>query len=300
MLGFGLPGGLRLDARTAFQLTVSAADHGLEPVLLTEVSGFDALALSTALAAVRPRAATGTGIVPLDARSAAATAMAARTAAELSKRPYLLGVGVSTRQIVAQWHRVPHDPSLTTTAARLKELRGLLVGERRGPFALPAVGEADVRVLLGCMGPRMTALGLQHAHGVILNHTPPTHFPAAPADRAVYAYCWVLACEDGVARARRELTSYIMADPYARHFTRLGFGEAVAEVHRLHTEGRLREAPTMLPAELVDALYVHPDALTERVEAFRRAGASPVLMPVTGERPAEELAALLAARPWEP
>jgi alkanesulfonate monooxygenase SsuD/methylene tetrahydromethanopterin reductase-like flavin-dependent oxidoreductase (luciferase family) len=297
-LGFGLPGGLDIEATAVLRLARRAGEAGLGPVLFTEVSGFDATALSAALAAAQPTTSTGTGIVPLGSRTVAATAMAARTAAELSAAPYLLGVGVSTRQIVEGWHEAAYDPTVATTGDRLEALRTLLAGGRRGSFALPSAGEADVRVLLGAMGPRMIALARKRADGVIVNHTPPSHLPDPVEGSLLVAYCWVIACDDGARRIRREVTSYAMADPYARHFTLLGFGDAVARVRSLHAEGRLREAPATLPDALLDALYVAPAGLPARLAAFRDAGALPVIMPVTGDDPEAEIDALLDREPW--
>lgn len=296
MAGLGIPGGLRLDGRAALRLGQEAAEAGLAPVLFTEVSGFDATAMSAAFAATCPGVATGTGIVPLGARTVTATAMAARTAAELSGSRYLLGVGVSTRQIVSGWHEAAYDASVVGTRRRLEELRAVLSGERRGSFTLTTTGNADIGLLLGAMGPRMTALALEVADGVILNHTPPSQVPAAPDGKQVVAYCWVLCCPDGDARVRRDLVSYAMAAPYARHFRSLGFAEVVDDVQRLHAAGRLREAPARLPREMVDALSTAPDDLAQRLAEYEVAGALPVVMPVTGERPVEEISSFLQSR----
>ncbi|MFH5821934.1 LLM class flavin-dependent oxidoreductase [Georgenia sp. AZ-5] len=296
-VALGISGALGIDGRTALELARQARAAGVAAVLATEVSSVDAVALSAALAAVAPDVVTGTGVVPLGTRSVPALAMGAWTAATVSAVPYLLGVGVSTRQIVGGWHGAAYDPSVSTTRARLRELREVLGKTRRGSFALPAAGQADVRVLLGAMGPRMVELGLTEADGVIVNHTPPAHLPGPVPGRTVMAYCWVLAAPDGDLRARRDVVSYMMAEPYARHFARLGFGEVVAEARALHAAGRLREAPARLPDELVHALFVTPEGLPRRLAELRAAGAVPVLMPVTGARPAEEMSELLTRLP---
>ena len=105
-------GSLGVVAPALVRLARRAADDDFEPLLFTEVSGADALALSTATATAAPGISTGTGIVALGSRSPASLAMAARTIAELSGVPYLLGVGVSTRQIIEDWHGEPYEPSL--------------------------------------------------------------------------------------------------------------------------------------------------------------------------------------------
>lgn len=291
-----MSGGLSLTAPAALRLLEAANAAGLSPLLATEVSGLSATDLTAAFAARNPGVTVGTGIVPLGSRSTAAIAMAARTAAQVSGRDFLLGVGVSTPQIVEGWHDAEHDPSLATTERRLTELRDLLDGQRRGSFAIPDDARGQVQVLLGALGPKMTDLGLSVGDGVILNHTPATAVPTdIPAGKSLLAFVWVYACDDGERRARRDLVSYAMAKPYARHFTRLGFGDAVQQVQALHTAGRLRDAPDRLPEEMVQAMFVTPDGLAGRLQAFRDAGATPVILPVTGDRPVAEIEALVGA-----
>jgi hypothetical protein len=145
----------------------------------------------------------------------------------------------------------------------------------------------------------MTALAFDAADGVIVNHTPPGQVPDAPPGAHVLAFVWVAATSDQV-HVRRSLVTYVMARPYARHFRRLGFGAAVDRVQALYASGRLREAPAVLPAEMVDALSTDPEDLGHRCAAYRAAGALPIVVPVTGDDPISEIGHLLATRAWEP
>lgn len=298
-VGFALPGVLRIDAGTALGVLERVADAGFDPVMSTEVCGFHAPALTAALAARRPGVRLGTSIMPLGSRTTATMAMAATTVSQVSGAQYLLGVGTSSPQIVGDWHGIEHDPSLATTRRRLVTLRALIGGGRRGSFRLPVPSATDVRVLLAALGPRMTALALDAADGVILNHVPPTDVVDAPDGAHVLAFVWTAGAPDGPVRVRRDLTSYVMAAPYARHYRRLGYGEAVDRVHALHAEGRLRDAPAALPDEMVAAFYTDADGVAARCAAYRAAGALPVIVPVTGDDPTGDIVRLLDRRPWE-
>ncbi|HSJ45928.1 MAG TPA: LLM class flavin-dependent oxidoreductase [Euzebyales bacterium] len=298
-IGFALPGVLRVDAAAALGLLERTVDAGFDPVMFTEVCGFHAPALASALAARRPGVRLGTAIMPLGSRTEPTMAMAATTVAQIAGAPFLLGVGTSSPQIVGDWHGRAHDPRLDTTRVRLETLRAVLDGLPRGSFRLPVPAGADVRVLLAALGPNMAALALQAADGVVLNHTPPETVVDAPDGVDVLAFVWTAATPDGDARVRRDLTSYAMAAPYARHYRRLGFGDVVDRVHRLHAEGRLREAPAMLPAGMVAALYTGQDDLAVRCRAYRRAGALPVVVPVTGDDPLGDIRRLIDGRAWE-
>lgn len=289
-VGVALPGGLALPAPAALDLLETAADAGVAPLVATEVNGLDAIALLAALAARRPGTELGTGVLPLGSRSVSGLAMAAATVAATAGATFHLGVGISTRQVVGHWHGSDHDATVAGTRDRLRSLRAVLGGERRGSFALavdPAPG--TVQVLLGAMGPRMVELGFTEADGVIVNHTPPDALPAPVAGRSLWSYLWLRVAPDAELRVRREIVSYACAPPYARHFSRLGFEEDVETVARLRADGRLREAPDALSEAIVDALYVTPDQVAPRVASVRDRGATPIVLPVTGDDPARDV-----------
>ncbi len=284
-IGLALSGALPLDGARALQLLEEVVDAGYAPVLSTEVCTTSALSLTAALAARRPGISLGTGIVPLPAATDATLAMAAATAAALSGARYYLGVGTSTEQIVSGWHGATYDGSVSGTRERLTNIRTLLDGAKRGSFAMAKPPGEQVQVLLGALGPRMIELGMTDGDGVILNFAPPENLPPPSSGKTVLAYIWVLVDDESEARARRDLTAYCLAKPYARHFTALGYGDVVADVVALAGQRRLREGPAALPAEFVRRFYAQPDQLTDLCAAYGNAGATPVLLPVTGPDP---------------
>lgn len=292
-LGFGLSGGIDLSARAATDLVVDAVDAGFTPAFVTEVSGAAATVTAAAVAAHRPGHELGTAILPLGSRTEATLAMEATSVAALAAAPFRLGVGVSSAQIVEGWHQARRDPTLEGTRTALRSLRALLGGQRRGSFGLRGTAGVEVRLLLGALGPRMVDLACTEADGVILNVTPADALPDRPEGVEVHAFVWVRACPDADHRARREVTSYSMAAPYARQFTALGYGAMVREIHRLAAEGRLRDAPDSVPQELLDRLCVDHSALGPRTAAYAAAGVTPIVMPVTGSDPAGEIRGLI-------
>lgn len=291
-LGFAISGGVGLDASTETRLATAAVDAGLGPVFLTEVAGAAATSVAAAVAARRPGHVLGTGIVPLGSRTAATLAMEATSVASISKTPFLLGVGVSTQQIVGDWHRTERRATLSHTASTIADLRALLDGQRRGSFRLGGATEAEVRILLGTLGPRMTELACTVADGALLTLTPPDAIPDLTGTQS-YVYMWVRACEDADVRTRREITSYATAAPYARHFATLGYGAVVEQLQQLHSEGRLREGPDVVPQDLLDLLFVDAADVAQRTDEYTRVGITPVVMPVTGVDPEHDVRKLL-------
>ena len=291
-VGFALSGALPLDGARALNLLEEVIDAGYAPVLSTEVCATSALGLTAALAARRPGVPLGTGIVPLPAATDSTIAMGAATAASLSGTTYYLGVGTSTEQIVGGWHQAAYDATVTGTRERLTGIRAILDGHKRGSFALPKPPGEQVRLLLGALGPRMVALGMTDGDGVIVNFTPPDSVPPSAPGKTVLSYVWVLIDDESEGRARRDLTAYCLAAPYARHFATLGYGEVVAEVGALAGQRRLREAPAALPLEFVERFYTRHDRLADVCADYRQAGATPILLPVTGPEPASLLVSL--------
>ena len=102
--------------------------------------------------------------------------------------------------------------------------------------------DAQVRILLGTLGPRMTELACTVGDGALLTLTPPEAIPDLHGS-ASYVYMWVRACADADERTRREITSYATARPYARHFTALGYGAMVDQVQRLRSAGAAAGGP---------------------------------------------------------
>jgi alkanesulfonate monooxygenase SsuD/methylene tetrahydromethanopterin reductase-like flavin-dependent oxidoreductase (luciferase family) len=271
----------------------AAVDGGWSPVVTTEVSGIDGIATLAAVAAARPGTVLGTAIIPLGSRSVPTLAMGAATVAGLTGARFLLGVGVSTEAIVGGWHGQDHDPTLARTRDRLRTLREVLDGGRRGSFRLAEPPGDAVRVLLAAMGPKMTELALEAADGVVANLTPPEDLPEPDGDRLVYSFTWLAAGDDQDTAIRRSLVSYATAPAYARHFTRLGFGAAMEQVQKLRDEGRLREAPATLPQELIEWVRVLPEEMEARTAAIRAAGAEPLYFPITGKDPSADVRSAL-------
>jgi hypothetical protein len=49
---------------------------------------------------------------------------------------------------------------------------------------------------------------------------------------------------------------------------------------------------------MIDAFYTTPDGLAGRIRAYQRAGAIPIVVPLTGGDPGGEIASLLRTAPW--
>ena len=131
-----------------------------------------------------------------------------------------------------------------------------------------------------------------------MNFTPPDAVVRPPAGRRCLVMVWTLCTPEAEHVARRDLVSYTLSRPYAAHLARLGHGAVIERVEALRAAGRLKEAPGVLPDELVEQLFTTADGLAERLAAYRRAGAEPLVLPISAsDRPdavADDLRELIA------
>lgn len=84
---------------------------GIDSLWTAEHLGHDAFTPLAYLAPLTERIRLGTGVVTLGARTPAAVAMAAMSAASMSSGRFILGLGAGSRQTVEHWHGAPfHSP----------------------------------------------------------------------------------------------------------------------------------------------------------------------------------------------
>lgn len=172
-------------AADAASLARAAERLGYESVWFGETYGSDALTPLAALVSATGGMRLGTGIAQLDARTPAATAMAAMTMDHLSGGRFVLGLGVSGPQVIEGWYGRPFPKPLARTREYVEILRRIFA--RQGPveldgehYPLPYPGgtglgkplkatihplRADLPVYLGAEGPRNIALAAEIADG---------------------------------------------------------------------------------------------------------------------------------------
>ena len=136
-LGLTLPLG---SAASAVAQAQAARAEGFEEIWLAEVAGGDAYALAGALAVGAPGMPIGTAVVPAQTRTPMIHAMAAMTLSQLTEGNFMLGLGLSSPNIVRDWGGQPYDKPLT----RMREQpRDRQCGWRLAAAANRQVARAD-------------------------------------------------------------------------------------------------------------------------------------------------------------
>ncbi len=285
-----------------------AEARGYRTAWVGEASGTEAIVLSTLIATHTSTLRIANGVIPVQTRTPIVYGQAAATLAHLSSGRFALGLGLSSEIIVGQWHGLPFAPSIQQMREAVQIIRMTAAGERvnfEGRFyrlknfrlAIP-VPVAPPRIYLAALGPKMCELAGEVADGVLLNWIPPSAVPAsmshveagakragrsaADVDIAVYVRTCVTDDREPVLETlARDITGYAIVDAYGRFFAECGFAEEVEAVNAAWKAGDRAGAVKGISERVLEGLgAVGPaDFCRERMAAFAKTGATPVVLP---------------------
>src|SRR5215203_2586733 len=126
-IGAFISAGRSLD--TALDRARLADGLGFDSVFTTHIAGRDSLTMLTAYASVTDRVRLGTGVVPIFSRTPATMAQTAATIDEYSGGRMVLGLGISHRVTVENWHGQRIEKPVTQMREYAAGVRAILRGE---------------------------------------------------------------------------------------------------------------------------------------------------------------------------
>jgi len=286
-----------------------AEARGYHTAWLGEVSGYDAIVMSTVVATHTERLVVANGVLPVQTRTPVILGMATASLNHLAPGRFALGLGLSSKTIVEQWHGLSFSPALGQIREAVEIVRKVAGGERvnherkfyrvRNFRLTGPVATAPVRVYLAALGPEMLELAGEIADGVLLNWIPPEAVPASithlevgarRAGRALDNFeiaSFVRTCvTDDAAAARetlaRDITGYATVDVYASFFRTAGYPDEVAAVGAAWGAGDRAGAVKRISPRMLDGLGVVGDEAfcRARIAEFARTGLTqPVIVP---------------------
>jgi F420-dependent oxidoreductase-like protein len=272
-------------------------------------------------------------IFPIYSRTPALTAMTAAGLDFVSGGRFTLGLGASGPQVVEGWHGVPWGKPLGRTREYVEIVRAALqrqTVEHHGPhYDIPYSGDdatgvgkplklilkplrRDVPIYLAALGPKNVALAAEIADGWLPIFFSPSRFrevhgpslAEAPDGFQIAPLCPVLVGED--VQQCRDMLKPMLAlyiggmgargkNFYNSLTQRYGFEEAALKIQELYLSGMKGEAAMTVPDELVDeiALVGPKERIAERLEAWRAAGISTLLIQTRQREALEVMAELL-------
>jgi probable F420-dependent oxidoreductase len=274
---------------------VSLADRlGFDSVYTTHIAGRDSLTLLMAYAAASERVRLGTGVVPIFSRTPVTMAQTAATLDEYSGGRMVLGLGVSHKVTVENWHGAKIDKPVTQMREYVAAVRAILRGEpppesERFPTKFQFMGyeaRSDLPIYVAALSQNMLKLAAQAADGVMLWLCSPSYIrdtvvPAvedAGGDFDIVAAVPVGLTDDvEAARAtfRQELVTYASLPFYRAMLEASGFADDLAAFDAGMADGDVEKAKAGLSDRMLSELAGIGDADEVRaaVRRYQDAGA---------------------------
>jgi F420-dependent oxidoreductase-like protein len=293
---------------------------GFDSAYVTHIAGRDSLTVLMAYAASTERIRLGTGVVPIFSRTPATMAQTAATIDEYSSGRMVLGLGVSHRATVENWHGQTIDRPVTQMREYLNGVRAILRGQpppesRYFPTKFAFMGyeaRAELPIYVAALSPNMLRLAGEHADGVMLWLCAPpyirdTVIPSVreglenagrPAEDFDVVAAVPIALTDNVdaARAllRQDLIPYASLPFYRAMLESSGFGEELAAFDAGVAEGDVEKAKAGLSDRMLGELagIGSADDVRGAVKRYRDAGA---VSPCVGGLPRTDFDAGLEA-----
>jgi probable F420-dependent oxidoreductase len=254
-------------AARARELAAEIEQQGWGALWVPEAVGREPLTHAAVLLGATNDMVVATGVANVWSRSPSATAAAQRLLADDSGGRFLLGLGVSHGPLVEGLLGQPYERPLAKMAEFLDGVDDA--------FSTSPPPAHDPPRVLAALGPKMLRLAADrswgaHTYFVPFDHTPVAREALGAGPMLLVEQAAVLSTDEDEARevARRHMQIYLSLPNYAANLLRLGFGE-----DDLAGGGS---------DKLVDALVAHGDvdAVVERVNAHREAGADHVCLQV--------------------
>ena len=296
-LGMTLPVG---GADKAVELAKIAVDRGYEEIWMAEVNGGDSYALAGAVAQGLPGVRIGTAVVPAQTRTPMMHAMAAMTLSQMTNGNFILGIGLSSPNIVHDWAGQPYEKPLTTMREHVEVLRQMLSGQKttydgrtlsvKG-FRLGGMPVGEVPIYLGALNKSMLRLTGALCDGVCLNMVPETALPQvlgevrAGAEEAgkdpnaieVVARLHVVMADDpemGRNLIRTVFGAYAATPGYNKCFEWIGFEDEARQIREAYAKRDRAGVAMGVTDRLCDAMAVVGDKETvrARIRGYAEAG----------------------------
>ena len=296
-LGMTLPVG---GAERAVELAQAAADLGYKETWMAEVNGGDSYALAGAVAQGVPGMRIGTAVVPAQTRTPMMHAMAAMTLSQLTEGNFILGIGLSSPNIVYDWAGQPYDKPLTRMREHVEVLRQMLSGQKTTyegrtlsvkNFRLGGATVGKVPIYLGALNKRMLQLTGALCDGICLNMVPESALPQVlgevragaeetgrdPNAIEVVARLHVVMVDDpamGRNLIRTVFGAYAATPGYNKCFEWIGFEDEARQIREAFAKRDRAGVAAGVTDRLCDAMAVVGDreAIRERIRAYAEAG----------------------------
>ena len=265
-----------------------------------ESYGADAFNPIAAASMVSTKLRFGSAIVPVFSRPAPLIAMSAVTTNQLSGGRFILGLGISTPNIMQGWMGVPFRKPVTMMKETVQALRAIFRGEKVtlngqmvhiNGFKIDIPFDKAPPIYIGAQGSLMLRLAGEIGDGLIVNFITPETLPAMleytregmrstgkdPATLDVACRIIVALDEDEkTVRTlfKRSLTAYVTVPQYNKFFREIGFENEAGTAIEAWNAGDRKKALESVTDEMVEKIFVFGNArqCRRRLDDYGRGG----------------------------
>ncbi|PSN83438.1 hypothetical protein B9Q01_04795 [Candidatus Marsarchaeota G1 archaeon OSP_D] len=270
------------EVRSVIALCKKAEEACANEFWVPEAWSLEAFSVCGALLASTQKITVGTGVVNVFSRSAALIGMACATLSQFGEGRFALGLGVSAKRVVEDWHGIPFERPYSRLLDYLRVIRQVAHGKElslqtKTPsrFRLFTQPVKELRVYLAALGEKSLKIAAKFFDGAIV-----TFYPFSKLDKALkilngkelVAYYPVALTEDtsAIERIKRLITFYVcsMGDYYYSNLKTLGYENEVERMRSLYHSGKKDEAVNQAK-ELLDELSLIGSAsqIAEKVKS---------------------------------
>lgn len=265
---------------------------GFSRLWVSEVAGFDAVALAARLRGDFPKLPMTVGPLPATLRSAPQLAMAAASFDKFGGDTEFV-IGASSPAITEGWHgrvrgRVSSIEAILETYDRVMRGQSSDCDEkdaRSHGFRLKLTDVRRVPLGLAALGPRMRSLAARRADRLVINFSTPEQakkvveqcrFEAESASRptppvTAWLHVAVNANESELEVCRRFLARYVRAPGYRENFAEMGFRDFITAVVNIRD---FEDVVAAIPDALLDRVCAtgNADEVVSRIRQFTDSG----------------------------
>ena len=280
-----------------------ADELGYEIGFAQEAWGREAYITLADLAWVTKRILLAPGIANLYSRTPGLLAQLTATLDSQSGGRAVVGLGLSSRQLITNWHGLKFEHPIQRTREYIEILRLALSGERvnydgqifklRGFRLGMPPPERKIPIYVAAMGPRNIRVCAELADGVVpffpnskdmgymMNEIEAGAREGGKDPSEVEVAPFIITCitedpEQGRAQARAQLASYVggMGDFYFDLVRRYGYIEETDAIREAWVEHERDRARSLVTQDMVDSLTIAgtPSHCRERLEEYHAAG----------------------------
>ncbi len=324
-LGITLPFDPFLTGQHLAELVRTAERCGYTEAWSYESFSTDAFAPVAAAGMISSKMRFGTAIVPVFSRPPALIAMSAITTQLLTGGRFVLGLGISTPNIMQNWMGVQFQKPVTRLRETVEVLRAIFRKEKvtmHGKmvnidgFRLDVPFDNPPPIYVAAQGSLMLRTAGEIGDGLIINFITPETLPAmldetragmkaAGKDLATLDVACRIICavdeDDETVRSlfRRSLTAYVTVPQYNKFFREIGYEKEAGIAFDAWQAGDRKKALDSIPDGMVEKIFVFgtPAQCARRLKDYERAGitASALQFSCFAKDPEERRAKVLKA-----